>query len=434
MATRNSPERIHLFTYQVGFGDCFLLRFAYRSGRDRHVLIDFGTTGLPEAVASAHLVRVATDIAARCNGRLDAVVATHRHADHISGFATAKNGKGPGDIIRSLAPSLVLQPWTEQPDLAENAVAPTPAGQAMRRQAAALNDMNAFAQLLVGSLDTLGKGLSAAMAERIRFIGEDNIRNLSAVRNLARMGKRNVYAHHGARSGLERILPGVKTHVLGPPTLAQSASIARMRDRDPSEYWHLQLQQLAHEADLPPDQPSPFPRHDSVPGGKLPMSARWLAQRVRQARGEQLLQIVTALDKAMNNTSLILLFEVGGTRLLFPGDAQIENWAYALSRDETAALLRDVNLYKVGHHGSLNATPKSLWKAFANKGPKRKRGRLVTVLSTMPGKHGHEASGTEVPRRTLVRALAEQSELHSTHSLASGVLCEEVVLEVGRAR
>lgn len=431
MATRDALERIHLFTYQVGFGDCFLLRFAYRGGRNRHVLIDFGTTGLPDNVASAHLTLVARDIAARCDGRLDAVVATHRHADHVSGFATAKNGKGPGDIIRALKPSVVLQPWTEQPDLAEDARAPTPARLAMRGETAALASMNAFAELLVRSLDTLGKGLSPEVRERIRFIGEDNVKNLSAVRNLATMGTRRVYAYHGARSGLERLLPGVKTHVLGPPTLEQSASIAKMRSRDPAEYWHLQLRRLAHDAALAPDAASPFPRHPATPGGKLPMSARWIARRLRNAHGDQLLQIVTALDKAMNNTSLILLFEAGGKKLLFPGDAQIENWQYALARPDTAALLRDVHLYKVGHHGSLNATPKRLWQAFANKGPKRRRGRLVSVLSTMPGKHGREASSTEVPRRTLVKELAEQSELHSTHELASGVLCEELVLEAG---
>ena len=73
----------------------------------------------------------------------------------------------------------------------------------------------------------------------------------------------------------------------------------------------------------------------------------------------------------MNNTSLILLFEVNGKKLLFPGDAQLENWSYAVKdaddADATRALLADVDVYKVGHHGSLNATPKKLlWEAFRN--------------------------------------------------------------------
>lgn len=72
------------------------------------------------------------------------------------------------------------------------------------------------------------------------------------------------------------------------------------------------------------------------------------------------------MDDQLNNTSLILLFSVegdGGTkRMLFGGDAQIENWEYALKLADVEAnrvLLRDVDLYKVGHHGSRNATPRT---------------------------------------------------------------------------
>jgi len=46
-----------------------------------------------------------------------------------------------------------------------------------------------------------------------------------------------------------------------------------------------------------------------------------------------MLSIVRILDQSMNNTSLILLFTVGKKSFLFPGDAQIENWTYALATD-----------------------------------------------------------------------------------------------------
>jgi beta-lactamase superfamily II metal-dependent hydrolase len=88
-------------------------------------------------------------------------------------------------------------------------------------------------------------------------------------------------------------------------------------------------------------------------------------------RGEQLLQIVRSLDQEMNNTSVILLFQIGKKKLLFPGDAQIENWQFALQQKKYRSLLSSVNLYKVGHHGSRNATPKSLWKLFKNKSERR---------------------------------------------------------------
>ena len=43
----NKPTSVEVRSYQVGFGDCFLLSFVYSQTDRRHVLIDFGTTALP---------------------------------------------------------------------------------------------------------------------------------------------------------------------------------------------------------------------------------------------------------------------------------------------------------------------------------------------------------------------------------------------------
>ncbi|MGL4541413.1 MAG: hypothetical protein ACRCUI_02755, partial [Polymorphobacter sp.] len=79
MAKSARPTEIMVFSYNVGFGDCFLLRFVYPA-MTRHVLIDFGTTGLPDGAAKDLMLRIANDIAEKCGGKLDIVVATHRHA------------------------------------------------------------------------------------------------------------------------------------------------------------------------------------------------------------------------------------------------------------------------------------------------------------------------------------------------------------------
>lgn len=425
MAT-SKPTSASIFAYQVGFGDCFLLRFNYPRGVRKHILIDFGTTGLPEATAKNHLLLVATDIASKCDGKLDAVVATHRHADHISGFATSADGKGSGDIIKALKPDVVVQPWTEKLSLATDALGPKGARNEQRVAARNLKQMQVAAQQVVLALDTHKAWFTKALAARLRFIGEDNISNVSAVKNLASMGKKQVYTFHEGPSGLENILPGIKTHVLGPPTLRQSEAIRKQRAKDPSEFWHLQFKRLADGNAQAGFGDPLFPKHVISKGSKLPATARWLAYRMRQAAQDELMGIVTQLDKQMNNTSLILLFESTNKRLLFPGDAQIENWSVTLSKKKYMKLLADVDLYKVGHHGSLNATPKSMWAGFAKKGPKTKSGRLTTVLSTMPGKHGDEHSHTEVPRVSLLTALGTQSELHSTHTLGQNVLFEQV--------
>ena len=77
-------------------------------------------------------------------------------------------------------------------------------------------------------------------------------------------------------------------------------------------------------------------------------------------------------------------------------------------------------MYKVGHHGSLNATPKTLWNLFQRKNTDdHKKGRLQTIVSTMSGKHGSVDRGTEVPRSKLVQALKTDSTFATTQSLTS---------------
>jgi hypothetical protein len=160
---------------------------------------------------------------------------------------------------------------------------------------------------------------------------------------------------------------------------------------------------------------TPFTARGCVEGARVPDHARWLRDHVRAVRAETLLGIVRSLDKQMNNTSLILVFEVGGARLLFPGDAQLENWQYALENAEYRKLLATTTLYKVGHHGSRNATPKEgLWKHFTKRSAKKDRvGRMWSIVSTMANKHG-TTEATKVPRKTLVDALEQETNFRTT--------------------
>ena len=72
-----------------------------------------------------------------------------------------------------------------------------------------------------------------------------------------------------------------------------------------------------------------------------------------------LLSAASILERSVNNTSLFMVLDVAGTRLIFPGDAQEGAWQHVLTNPAKQALLRDAAFYKVGHHGSHNATPKS---------------------------------------------------------------------------
>ena len=78
--------------------------------------------------------------------------------------------------------------------------------------------------------------------------------------------------------------------------------------------------------------------------------------------------------------------------------------------------LAGTNVYKVGHHGSLNATPKTLWNGFIHKQDDAHADatRLISVMSTKSGKHGDARRGTEVPRSHLRQALEDNTEDYST--------------------
>jgi hypothetical protein len=279
--------------------------------------------------------------------------------------------------------------------------------------------MHAVAEGALGFSQTARAGVSEALRGRLAFLGEDNIKNVEAVKNLLSMGKESRYLYFGADAGLADILPGVGVKVLGPPTLEQSETIRKQRASDREQFWMI----AAASANVGVETASKpiFARRFIAPEGDHEEEVRWLTERLSKAQAEQMLGIVTVLDNAMNNTSLILLFEVNGKKLLFPGDAQIENWEYALSKPDVVAKLADVDLYKVGHHGSRNATPVTLWNQFSKRSASaRRRDRLKTLLSTEAGKHGTEKEHTEVPRKTLVAELTHKSELHTTQTLQPG--------------
>ena len=429
------PVQVSIRTYQVGFGDCFLFSIAYDDHTERHLLFDFGSMFLPPG-APRRMTEVAKDIASRSGGKLTAVIATHRHRDHISGFNPGTNGRGTGAIIAGLKPDLVVQPWTEDPTLPIDATGPTLAAMASglrgaAAQTTALHAMQAVAGGVVAE-SKRSRHFSPELKRQLRFVGEDNLKNPEAVRNLMDMAP-NEYLHFGVDSGLEALLAGVKVHVLGPPTVDQSAAVAKQAARNPAEYWNLQASALSAATAAADVGGVLFPDYVAARPPNIPIAARWLIKQARKVRGDQLLQLVRKLDDAMNNTSVILLLEIGDKAFLFPGDAQWENWAYALSKPDICALLARVNVYKVGHHGSLNATPRTLWGMFENRSEDEHGARLISLMSTLGGHHGHakaDGHGTEVPRQTLRTELQRDTDLVDTEAFAANQWFEDTVVQV----
>ncbi|MFB3738016.1 MAG: hypothetical protein ACE14W_03505 [Candidatus Velamenicoccus archaeovorus] len=400
--------------YQVGFGDCFLLSFEYASaledGRsERHILIDFGSTRRPEEGGDPE--EIASLIAEHTHGALDVIVVTHRHKDHLSAFGSAT----PSAAIDALHPKLVVRSWTEDPSAAPEATGPTSLGE---RSHAFVRTLRRAQGVAASLHEAIGKG-RRGLAGQLGALAFDQLGNEDAVRRLDAWAATGAgsYVSFGSDSGIGGFVPGITVNVLGPPTLEQHPDIARQRSEDP-EYWMF-FQGMLDEVALAPlleRHAEGTPTVGSEPGEIGPV--RWLTERLGRQQLSSYLQIVRILDDVLNNTSVILLIRAGSKAMLFPGDAQIENWEYALkvapSCPEILHLLRETDLYKVGHHGSRNATPRTLFGLWTEDATRDRP--MTAMMSTLSGVHG-ESEATRVPRATLVEALSERMTLHSTEDL-----------------
>lgn len=374
------PHAVELFVYQVGFGDCLLLRFAY-DDHPRHVLVDFGSA------SHDTLLPVAEDIVEKVSasgGTLEAIVASTLRRDHVSGFGH----DDAWSALKTLKPKLVLRPQTTS-DATTRAFAQTAAQEVQRRGAPTSSTEEDHDELSDG-LRTFGVTASRAL----RFISRANLDTEAAEKNLSAVDQQERLSF-GDATRLEALLPGVRVHVLGPPR-------ARVGDGG-------YLGVSAAATSWSNGGKSLFARAKQVNVRALPNSVRWFTRRLDTMRGDQLLELLRSVDDSVSNASLILLFEACGKKLLFPGDAQAASWARVLEEKGVAELVRDVDVYKVGEHGSRNGTPRSLWNSFSKRGTS-----LLTVLSTMERKHGTKAAGTEVPRTALLEVLERESTLVST--------------------
>lgn len=459
------PDRDEIIVrmYRQGLGDCFLLALPAGRSATKYVLVDCGVHKR-QTNGPARLAHVLKSIVASTGSHVDVVVATHEHADHLSGFVQ----KGSPFLTNEVTIGEVWLAWTEklgdhQADtlrrkrgaaqrLIDKAVeeARHRAGRGLDGPGFAnrLETLTGFDQppdhsvnvddvqkrlgrLKDGSVlstDAAAAGGPVAMAKRSAEKAKPSSNEL-AMRLLALTVGDNHTKH--CEPGKVREIDGVKdfrAHVLGPPRsdLLEKDKPSRIRgakEGDPggaykevyltatgtnralalnprfgatddaggapmSEDWRYPFAtryQRRYELDTaskggedqPPaadefkwnDKGAPLPPESTkslVEGTYLDPGATW-----RRIDGDWLTAAeALALDLASdtNNTSLALAFEWGapgrGRVLLFAADAQVGNWlswrdqsyGQAGEKVKIEELLDRVLLYKVGHHGSHNAT------------------------------------------------------------------------------
>ncbi|MEZ2127644.1 MULTISPECIES: hypothetical protein [unclassified Sinorhizobium] len=417
--------------YRGILGDCFLIRPTVKGGTGditKTILIDCGVlqnvvsggdaiSKLSEAVVKEvgrdrlaaviagpnQISAIAKNVLKEVNGRIDLLVITHEHFDHLSGFAAEKTGFLSSDLTIDR----LWLAWTENPKDAQ--------ANALRARFRQARQALAAAVSLAAALGVAAPAPLQNAAALAAFSGPLDAPGLAAsgqmsTADIIKMLKDKVgveatsYLEPGQVIDLSDF--GLTAYVLGPPRLE-----ALLRKDSPSagptkEVYLTQLDSAAAAESAARAQLAlhAAPNHTETTGDATPfarMHHRPLKPKTTRGKKMDTGPIVQNLyndpaagwrqidsdwtgsiealalkmDSDTNNTSLALAFELPDRQvLLFPGDAQVGNWVswnnqtYPPVRksDSDRApvtaedLLRRVTFYKAGHHGSHNSTLKAL--------------------------------------------------------------------------
>ncbi|MCA1647523.1 MAG: hypothetical protein LC797_19365, partial [Chloroflexi bacterium] len=352
--------RARVRMYRHGLGDCFLVTLPRRDGSNYFIMIDCGVV-LGTADPNTKMAEVVANIVATTGGHVDLLAATHAHWDHISGFTQA------ADALKQLSFGQVWLAWTEDPtDSLANTLG--------HERAQALNGL----RLSANHLRLAGDDEHAAMiGSLLEFFGATGGPSTNDALDAIRQKVASPRYCRPQDPPVELTDPDVRLYVLGPPRDETLIRMALPTSNHPgTSTYSMALDRFLNDvaAALGTTVPdSPFGAQFAIPmpaAQAMDFFARhyWGADAWRRIDGAWLEgspQLALQLDSATNNTSLVLGIELGnGDVLLFAGDAQVGNWISwqdlrwtVGSRTVTGPdLLRRTIVYKVGHHGSYNAT------------------------------------------------------------------------------
>ena len=369
------PNIVRIRMYRVGFGDCFLLSFPIPNpppGTDthRHVLVDCGV----HVKGDLKLIdRAIGHIEETTGKKLAIIIATHSHQDHISGFS---------QIFSSFDIEEVWLPWCE--DLRDkNAVK-------LQKKNAMLVDQ--LRQHFEADESPVTKKRASAMAAIANLV--QNKTALGLLRSGFGLNAQVRYLSAGDNLKDPAGIPGLSANFLGPPR--DTKFLSQMDPPAGQRYLALNGKRAERLNAV-----EPFAKRWRLTSNRPEIAKLRFSesdQKVFQKAlaGQSLEALAFALDQAKNNTSLVTLFNFRGQQLLFPGDAQWGNWKYWLEKDDAEAILSGVTFFKVAHHGSHNATPRSALERMA-------KGKFAAMVSTQ------SVPWKSIPREPLMDRLGEMT-------------------------
>lgn len=418
MATTSLRVRM----YRVGFGDFFLLTLLPRSKDPKHILIDCGVT--KGAVGS--LGEAVKDMAKVTGGNLSLIIVSHRHKDHISGFASCAK-----EFREFTVGSIWMSYWDDPRNPKAVSFQNSLTRLALQIQFQARLALDAkpderISEALERISLLTGVGSAAAGADESLTAMAGALALLRGAQNAPYQFKSappTFYYGLGQTPKLPKDLAdlGLAASILGPP-VADSEQLKKERGGKEHEYLDLAPDERCEEKIALFGEEWRLQAKEYPPealGSRKPEEIKEILEKV-QADG--LLAMAGKIGVTVNNQSLVVLFTFKGKKLLFTGDAEWGGWESFLYGKRGAQspkllggseqILKTLDFYKVGHHGSTNATPIDAVRVL--------RKGSVAMCSTEPDAFGKERNGTEIPRKPLMAALAQRSKLVRSDQVPAG--------------
>lgn len=373
-----AKQKVEIRAYDVGFGDCVLVRFPLKD-RTGHMLVDFGRAPGKGGTTKV-FPAIAADIEELCDGRLDVLVMSHEHLDHMEGFY---HQRAVFDRMRidHVWMSLPSHPtyYDDYPD------------------AEPLKKLRAMAEAF--SSQATRSGL--ALAPSFEALLENNLSNVDRVDYLRKRVRRVQYLARNKNADDTAPFPPGTVKILAPEADA-SGYYGRATRRAVSAFARGVMGAADDHAD--PADPWTFPEVEKVAAPENLTPADWRQLREGIQGGAEAVRLI---DRAANNTSLCFTLEVAGKRLLFPGDAELESWEVMARK---GVLEGPFDFVKLSHHGSHNGTPLDHLDDLL---PRRRKGKAVVLVSTKSDVYGIQ---NPVPDEELLTELRKRARVYSTEN------------------
>lgn len=380
-----TKPKITVRMYCHGLGDCFLVSIPQKD-KPFWLMIDFGILlGTPKG--GDRMKAVLNNIKETTGGIIDLLVVTHQHWDHVSGFSYAQKEIRELKDQELLTITKVWYAWTEDPADELGVELQRTHSKAAFAIEKALTLMDNNSKLRQGIADLM-LGFGVDSDKKNPKSKSENPGSLSTADAMKLPGE--LFPTEYRKPGETIELAGVNFHILGPPRderifRSDPSKKASEVYESPADKVHAfglgqsmgmveAVKGLRSDTDDLLTRPF-YATHcrdiEKVADHYESYTIETASWRTIDDDWEGIVeQLALQLDSDTNNTSLVFAIEIPETQkvLLFAADAQVGNWLSwhdqtwtvktgDKERTMTATdLLNRTVFYKVGHHGSHNAT------------------------------------------------------------------------------